>query len=52
MAQGTKPKPDRNDYIVYLRDVKKMKFAAIGRELRPRLTRQRVRYIYLREKKK
>ena len=52
MATGTKEKTERNELIVFLRDVKKKKFAVIGRELRPKLSRHRVRYIYLREKTK
>lgn len=58
MAQGTKPKTERNQRIVELRDrpllpgIRPMSFAAIGQELRPKLTAPRVHEIYTREKKR
>lgn len=58
MARGTAPKTERNELIVTMRDrvlrpgEKRLSFAAIGQELRPRLTAPRVHEIYTREKKR
>lgn len=58
MARGTAPKTERNQLIVTMRDMpvrsgeKRLSFAAIGQELRPRLTAPRVHEIYTREKKR
>jgi hypothetical protein len=58
MGKGTKPKIERNNLIVELRDRKlkkgerKTSFAEIGKQMSPKLTAQRVHEIYVREKKK
>lgn len=58
MGKGTKAKTERNAMIVELRDrklqhgEKQMSFADIGKQMRPKLTAQRVHEIYVREKKK
>lgn len=58
MGKGTKAKSERNAKIVELRDrplkdgEKQKSFAEIGKELKPRLTAQRVHEIYVREKKR
>lgn len=58
MARGTSPKTERNNMIVALRDKalqpgeKRMSFAAIGAECRPKITAQFAHEIYTREKKK
>lgn len=58
MGKGTKPKTERNKMIVELRDrkvkrgEKQLSFAEIGKQMKPKLTAQRVHEIYVREKKR
>jgi len=48
--KGTKPKTDRNKRIVNYREKQKKSFAEIGRI--EKITRQRAKFLYDREKKR